>query len=206
VSLTLSDAELQELTNGLTQPAAQLRELHKQGFTRACRPRGGPVVLYRAHFEAVEAARQPAAPTPTKQAQAVTPPAAIPWEETPLGRRQAEWRANAEPLPKPRKPNAAERREIARRRAEEHAAIVRHHAAKRRSARLRRTPPWANMEAIQAIYARARELTVSTGIEHHVDHRYPLQGELVSGLHVAENLQVLTGSENSRKRNRFEVE
>jgi hypothetical protein len=55
--ILLSPEEIAAITNGLTQPAAQLRELHKQGFTRACRPRGGPVVLYRAHFEAVAAHR-----------------------------------------------------------------------------------------------------------------------------------------------------
>lgn len=38
---------------------------------------------------------------------------------------------------------------------------------------------------------------------HHVDHEIPLQGELVSGLHVAENLQYLTGPENMSKGNSF---
>lgn len=88
---------------------------------------------------------------------------------------------------------------------ERRAGLVRHHAAKRRAARLRRTPPWADQKAIRAIYERARRLTVESGVEHHVDHIIPLQGERVSGLHVENNLQVLTGSENSRKRNLFEA-
>ena len=36
-----------------------------------------------------------------------------------------------------------------------------------------------------------------------IDHVYPLQGKLVSGLHVWENLQLLNKRENSIKSNRF---
>jgi len=101
---------------------------------------------------------------------------------------------------------AAQRQtERAQRRAETRPALVRHHTAKRRAAKLRRTPPWADMAAIEAFYAEARRLTVETGVPHHVDHDIPLQSELVSGLHVHNNLQILTGSQNSRKKNRFEV-
>ena len=41
------------------------------------------------------------------------------------------------------------------------------------------------------------------GTVWHVDHIIPLQGKIVSGLHVVDNLQVIPGSENSRKGNRF---
>lgn len=54
------------------------------------------------------------------------------------------------------------------------------------------------------MYAKAQALTKATGIAHHVDHEYPLRGALVSGLHVENNLQILTGAENKRKRNKFE--
>jgi hypothetical protein len=84
------------------------------------------------------------------------------------------------------------------------AALVAFHASKRRTAKLKRTPPWAELEAMRAVYAEAQRLTAETGIPHHVDHDIPLQGELVSGLHVLANLQILTGSENSRKHNHFE--
>jgi hypothetical protein len=94
---------------------------------------------------------------------------------------------------------------LARQRREQRAALVRFNAGKRRAARLRRTPAWADLGAIKAVYVEARRRTVETGISHHVDHEIPLQGELVSGLHVHNNLQILTGSENSRKKNRFEV-
>lgn len=66
-----------------------------------------------------------------------------------------------------------------------------------------RTPPWANMEAIKAIYILAAEITDKTGIHHQVDHVIPLRGVLAHGLHVAENLAVIPKIENVRKSNRF---
>jgi ribosomal 50S subunit-associated protein YjgA (DUF615 family) len=89
-------------------------------------------------------------------------------------------------------------------RAERRRVNWRHQANKRHAAKLRRTPPWVDLEAIRALHAEARRLTLETGVEHHVDHVIPLQGRLVSGLHVHTNMQILTGSENSRKWNRFE--
>lgn len=54
MSVILSPDEVQALAGGLTQPAAQLRELHRQGFMRARRSRvTGEVVVERAHYEAV---------------------------------------------------------------------------------------------------------------------------------------------------------
>ena len=85
-------------------------------------------------------------------------------------------------------------------------ALVAYHTSKRRTAKLTRTPPWADMESIRAVYAEAQRLTASIGIPHHVDHIIPLQGKFVSGLHVHNNLQVLTGTENSSKHNRYEVD
>lgn len=72
-------------------------------------------------------------------------------------------------------------------------------AAKRHSAKLKRTPAWADLEAIKQFYIDCPE-----GYE--VDHIIPLQGKLVSGLHILENLQYLTRSENARKRNKFDIE
>ena len=77
------------------------------------------------------------------------------------------------------------------------------YTAKRRAAQLERTVPWADLVSIQAIYSEAKRLTETTGVKHHVDHVIPLQGELVSGLHVESNLQVLTAQENCSKSNKF---
>lgn len=111
--------------------------------------------------------------------------------------------ANVRVLPTTPKRMAAE---IEADRVESRRSLVTFHANKRRAAKLQRTPAWANLDAMRAIYADAQRLTAETGIPHHVDHVIPLQGRLVSGLHVHNNLQILTGSENSRKRNSFKVE
>ena len=66
--------------------------------------------------------------------------------------------------------------------------------------------PWADRRAARAIYAEAKRLTAETGVAHHVDHIIPLQGDFVSGLHVETNMRVITGSDNSRKRNKFTEE
>jgi hypothetical protein len=73
-------------------------------------------------------------------------------------------------------------------------------AAKRRAKKLQATPVWADHSAIAAFYEQAE----SHGMT--VDHTVPLQGKNVCGLHVENNLQLLTKSENSRKRNKFENE
>lgn len=73
-----------------------------------------------------------------------------------------------------------------------------------RRARIRnRVPKWADRQAIKAIYAEARALTLRTGIQHHVDHVIPLLGATVCGLHVHNNLRIITAEENMRKGARF---
>lgn len=62
---------------------------------------------------------------------------------------------------------------------------------------------WANQEAIQTMYDEAAQLTEETGIEYQVDHIIPYVSNLVCGLHVHNNLQVITASENFRKSNKF---
>lgn len=65
------------------------------------------------------------------------------------------------------------------------------------------TPAWANKAAIDAIYQLARDATELTGVEHEVDHIVPLKGRNVCGLHVENNLQVLTKADNRKKGNRL---
>lgn len=69
----------------------------------------------------------------------------------------------------------------------------------RQLAKRMRTPAWADTEALKAFYIEAAEKTKLTGIAHEVDHVLPLQGETVSGLHVPENLRVITRHENRSK-------
>jgi len=74
-----------------------------------------------------------------------------------------------------------------------------------RAAKLSATPGWltAMQKAqIQEFYEIATARTTQTGVAHEVDHIYPLQGKKARGLHVPWNLQVLTSSENVRKKNK----
>jgi hypothetical protein len=79
-------------------------------------------------------------------------------------------------------------------------------STKRRAAKLQRTPSWANEQLIAAYYKEAKRLEELTGIKFHVDHIIPLQGEMVSGLHVETNLQLLPAHENIGKSNSFDPE
>jgi hypothetical protein len=72
--------------------------------------------------------------------------------------------------------------------------------------RYRAIPSWLSDEQqqqINNIYKECKEITMQTGVQHHVDHIIPIHGKTVSGLHVPENLQILTASENCSKKNSF---
>ena len=82
-------------------------------------------------------------------------------------------------------------------------SLIRADKAKRRAAKLQRTVSWSNKKLIEGLYEQARKLSEATGELYHVDHIVPLQGELVSGLHVETNLQVLLAKDNLSKSNTF---
>lgn len=83
---------------------------------------------------------------------------------------------------------------------------VNHLEAKRLAKRLRATPKWADLKAIESIYAEAKLVSQRTGVRQSVDHFYPLQGKFICGLHVAENLRIIPYVENCKKRNSMPVE
>ena len=134
-----------------------------------------------------------------------------------LAAKQAVWKArNLE------KTREAYRRQAAKKRAEQpeqikaakkayaqrNKAVINAAAARRKAAKLKRTPKWLtkfDKLKIRCIYSIAAMLTRVNHEPWHVDHIVPLQGDLVSGLHVPSNLQVMLGVENVRKHKKFEV-
>ena len=77
------------------------------------------------------------------------------------------------------------------------AAVARRNALKNKA-----MPPWADLVAIKEFYTLSNQLTKETGIQHEVDHIYPLKSKYMCGLHVESNLQILTKEENRKKGNR----
>ena len=68
-----------------------------------------------------------------------------------------------------------------------------------------RTPKWLTEDdkwMIKEAYELSALRTKLFGFQWHVDHIIPLQGDLVTGLHVLTNLRVIPGVENIRKKNK----
>lgn len=85
-----------------------------------------------------------------------------------------------------------------------HPEKIRANNAKREYGQIQRTPKWLStiqLRQIELFYDAAIKLTKELGIEFQVDHIIPLHGKNISGLHVPWNLQVLSASDNAKKRN-----
>lgn len=74
--------------------------------------------------------------------------------------------------------------------------------AARYAAKLRATPKWANLDAIECFYEEAERLKASTGAAYEVDHIVPLRSKIVCGLHCEANLRVIPSFDNRSKGNR----
>lgn len=79
---------------------------------------------------------------------------------------------------------------------------------KRQAAKIQRFPLWASNDRINAVYVDCIEINLAAKTagcteKFVVDHIVPLQGKLVSGLHVENNLQIITNIENCKKSNKF---
>lgn len=72
---------------------------------------------------------------------------------------------------------------------------------RRDAQKLRAIPAWADKARIDGIY-RLAVVQRDLGIECEVDHVVPLRSPYVCGLHVPENLQLLSPSANKSKGNR----
>ena len=69
--------------------------------------------------------------------------------------------------------------------------------------RNKQKPIWRDIDKISLIYEECEKISKETGIPHHVDHIIPLRGKNVSGLHVHQNLRIISASENMSKSNKF---
>ena len=78
------------------------------------------------------------------------------------------------------------------------AALAEYQALRTRK-RMQACPAWANKQDILDVYKEAQYFKLE------VDHIIPLNNPLVCGLHVWDNLQLLSRSENARKSNKFIV-
>ena len=58
-------------------------------------------------------------------------------------------------------------------------------------------------ELIDVIYWAASYISEYTGIPHEVDHIIPIVNDKICGLHVPENLQILTRRQNYLKSNKW---
>lgn len=113
-----------------------------------------------------------------------------------LNKKYREWRIN----------NIDRRKIHNREYLKQNRGRVNYRIKKRYAQKRNAVPKWADLNAIDAIYKKAAEMKRLTGLRYEVDHIYPLQGKIVSGLHVENNLQILLKEDNIKKGNKMPEE
>lgn len=93
--------------------------------------------------------------------------------------------------------NLDSQRQRAREKYQDNKKTYRSYVASRRARKLLATPKWSERQQIKNFYKACPD-------GYHVDHIVPLQGAIVSGLHVLANLQYLPAAINISKGNRYE--
>ncbi len=74
----------------------------------------------------------------------------------------------------------------------------------RRASKLKATPKWLSKEHrenMKGLYRQAKYLESKDGVKRHVDYILPIKSDMMCGLHVPWNLQILTASEDCSKQN-----
>lgn len=75
--------------------------------------------------------------------------------------------------------------------------------SKRRALKKSATHPKINHQKVKELYKKSKELTVSTGISHHVDHIFPLSMAPNCKIHHEDNLQIIKGYINLDKNDKL---
>lgn len=109
-----------------------------------------------------------------------------------ISARNAEWRKNNSESLKEKK--AAWQRN--------NKGLVCATRARRRLNEKRATPEWANLDEIKRVYKEAEKMR-EAGNDVHVDHIIPIRSDVVCGLHVHWNLQIIEARKNRAKGNRL---
>ena len=168
---------------------------------RPCK-RGHVALYYVRAAQCIECAKLTSIRDTEKRNASKRAKRAIPEEKKKIAAaRKAHYEANRDAIAARRSEIYAKRqpemRERTRKWHKENRGKVNAIYARRQLAKRNATPPWADLDAISAIYEEAARLG------YHVDHIIPIQHKLVCGLHVPANLRAIPPLENLRKKNRF---
>lgn len=74
---------------------------------------------------------------------------------------------------------------------------------RKRKALEQATPSWSDQEAIRQAREECERMGASMRMEFVLDHSVPLRGRTVCGLHVPENLEIVSENFNKLKGNKF---